>query len=78
MERKEYLDLCRECAMTPNGSEMKRKVVSDGAIYYPYRYMLSFDRKGRAVYTAILHDLKANSLTDCLLEQVEKAKEDTL
>lgn len=78
MERKEYLDLCCEYAMTPNGTDKKMKVVSDGIAYYPHGYMLSFDKKGRAVHTAILHDLKARSLTHCLLEQVEKAKEVTL
>lgn len=47
-------------------------VVYDGIKYYPVAYELSFDDKGNVRHTAILHDLKANSITHANLEKVIK------
>ena len=47
-------------------------VVYNGIKYYPTAYELSFDDKGNARHTAILHDLYANSTTSANLEGVEK------
>ena len=47
------------------------KVVHNGIVYYPVAYELSFD-KGQTVHKAILHDLKANSITYADLGKVKK------
>lgn len=47
-------------------------VVYNGIAYYPVSYELSFDDKGNVRHTAILHDLKSNSITNADLERVEK------
>ena len=47
------------------------KVVHNGIEYYPISYKLSFDN-GRPAHTAILHDLKANSIMNANLETVTK------
>ena len=49
------------------------KVIHNGIIYYPVAYELSFD-KGQTRHTAILHDLKANSITHAKLDRVDKFK----
>ena len=79
MDRKEYLELCRRCAILPRGVFGTRKRVTDdlqvvyeGADYYPQAYQLSFDSTGNVLHTAILHDLKANSVVCCRLDSVEK------
>lgn len=43
----------------------------NGVVYYPQAYELSFDN-GIAQHKAILHDLKANSITYADLGKVEK------
>lgn len=79
IDRKKYLQMCQRCSALPNGiCGIKEsvpdnlKVVYDGIVYYPQAYKLSFDNKGQTIHTAILHDLKANSITKCKLERVEK------
>ena len=79
MDRKEYLELCRRCAVHPRGVFGTRKfvfddlqVVYDGVSYYPQSYQLSFDAAGNVLHTAILHDLEANSVVCCRLDSVEK------
>ena len=47
------------------------KVVHNGIAYYPISYKLSFDN-GRPTHTAILHDMKANSIMDADLEAITK------
>ena len=47
-------------------------VVYNGIKYYPVAYELSFDDKGNARHTAILHDLKANSIMNVDLGKVTK------
>jgi len=75
------LEWCRDCAVLPQGMfgirkgvPDKRKVVSDGITYYPQAYVLEFDPSGKPTHRAILHDLKANSVTTVLLKDVEKFK----
>lgn len=79
MERKEYLEWCRDCAVLPQGMYHirrnvpdGRKVVFNGIPYYPQGYLLEFDERGATVHTAILHDLVANSVVRCPLQKVEK------
>lgn len=83
MERKEYLEWCRDCAILPNGPcgikrnvPENRKVMVDGLLYYPEGYCLRFDDRGNVIHTAILHDLHANSVVCCLLSKVSKGDEE--
>lgn len=46
------------------------KVMFRGITYYPQSYEMSFDVDGNPINLAVLHDLKANSIVRCLLEQV--------
>lgn len=47
------------------------KVIHNGIEYYPTAYELSFD-KWKPTHTAILHDLKENSIVNASLEIVTK------
>ena len=67
MERKRYLELCQKYAV--DGDTMVKYKDTE---YHPYRYELGFDDKGSATHTAILKDLKANSLLHCRLERVKE------
>lgn len=83
IDRKEYLEWCRECATLPRGTYGTRQMVPEyrkvnvnGMTYYPQGYLLEFDYDGRALHTAILHDLHANSIITCPLEKVIKSAEE--
>jgi hypothetical protein len=69
MERKRYLELCQKYAI---GCDVKVKYKDSR--YHPYRYELGFDSSGKSIHTAILKDLKANSLLYCLLEDIKEEK----
>ena len=78
MQRDIFLQMCQKCSILPSGiCGIKEnvpddlKVVHNGVVYYPVAYELSFD-KGQPKHTAILHDLKANSITYAELERVTK------
>ena len=78
IDRREYLEMCQRVSALPSGVfGIKQnvpddlKVVHNGIEYYPIAYKLSFD-KGRPTHTAILHDLKANSIMNANLETVTK------
>ncbi len=67
MERKRYLELCQKYAV---GEDIRVKYKDQE--YYPYRYELGFDNNGKSIHTAILKDIKANSLLYCRLEDVKE------
>lgn len=67
MERKQYLELCQKYAV---GCDIR--VLYKDTEYHPYRYELSFDDKGNTIHTAILKDIKANSLLYCRLEEIKE------
>ena len=67
MERKRYLELCQKYAV---GCDVRVKYKDTE--YHPYRYELGFDSGGKSIHTAILKDLKANSLLYCRLEDVKE------
>ena len=67
MERKQYLELCQKHAA---GCDVK--VLYKDAEYHPCRYELGFDGSGKSIHTAILKDLKVNSLLYCRLEDVKE------
>jgi hypothetical protein len=67
MERKQYLELCQKYAV---GFDIKVK--HKNIEYHPYRYELGFDDKGNLIHTAILKDLKANSVVYAILENIKE------
>ena len=78
MQRDIFLQICQKVSVLKNGLcgiienvPDELKVIHNGIEYYPTAYELSFD-KGQPVHTAILHDLKANSITNADLERVTK------
>lgn len=78
MDRKLYLELCQRVSVLKNGIcgikenvPDELKVIYNGIAYYPVSYELSFDN-GKPTHTAILHDLKANSITSADLGRVAK------
>ena len=79
MDRKLYLELSQKVSVLKNGiCGIKENVpdelmvVYNGIKYYPVAYELSFDDKGNVRHTAILHDLKANSIINADLRKVKK------
>ena len=78
MDRTEFLQMCQRISVLKSGIcgikenvPDELKVVHNGIVYYPVAYELSFD-KGQTVHKAILHDLKANSITYADLGKVKK------
>ena len=78
IERTLFLQMCQRVSMLKNGIcgikenvPDELKVIHNGIVYYPVAYELSFD-KGQTVHKAILHDLKANSITYADLGKVKK------
>ena len=47
-------------------------VVYNGIKYYPVAYELSFDSSGKSIHTAILKDLKANSVIYVMLKDIKE------
>ena len=79
MDRKLYLELCQKVSVLKNGiCGIKENVPDELTVvyndikYYPVAYELSFDDKGNIRHTAILHDLKANSIINADLRKVKK------
>jgi len=79
MERNKYLELCKSVALLQAESNGTKQNVPDclivscsGIPYYCVGYYLTFDHAGNAVHIAILHDLQANSITKCNLNDVTK------
>ena len=79
MDRKLYLESCQKVSVLKNGiCGIKENVpdelmvVYNGIKYYPVAYELSFDDKGSVRHTAILHDLRANSIMNADLEAISK------
>ena len=66
MERKEFLLICQKNAIS--GEEL---VTYDGVKYHPISYAIRFDKLGRAKHTAVLHSVKADSVLNVKLEDVE-------
>jgi hypothetical protein len=76
MDRAEYLEMCKRVAMLPKGSGGMKQVPPELCLkykdmtFYPVGYTLTFTDKGKPSHTAILHDLKANSILECDLLKV--------
>lgn len=77
MDRKLYLELCQKVSVLKDGIlgikknvPNELKVIYNGIVYYPVAYVLTFDEKGNPQHDVILHDLRANSITQGKLERV--------
>lgn len=71
MDRTEYLNLCKKVSVSLPNIPNDCLVEYGGTTFYPQAYQLSFD-KGTTIHTAILHDLRANSVMRCPLEKVKR------
>ena len=67
MERKQYLELCQKYAV---GEDIRVKYKDFE--YRPYRYELGFDKQGNSTHTAILKNLKANSVIYVMLKDIKE------
>ena len=67
MERKRYLELCQKYVV---GEDIR--VNLKDTEYHPYRYELGFDDTGKSIHTAILKDLKANSVIYVMLKDIKE------
>lgn len=78
MDRTEFLEMCRDVALIPDGvagikkTPPKLHLKFNGMTFYPVGYKLTYTNQGKAVHTAILHDLKAKSVHECDLLKVER------
>ena len=76
MDRAKFLEMCKRVAMIPNGIGGMKQVPPElhlkysGVTFYPVGYTLTFTDEGKPSHTAILHDLKANSIIQCDLLKV--------
>lgn len=77
MNRKSYIELCQKVSILKDGIfrikenvPTELKVIHNGIAYYPVAYVLTFDEKGNPQHDVILHDLRANSITQGKLERV--------
>lgn len=76
MDRNEFLKKCQMVSMLKCGINGMPVDVSDDLIvecgnvqYYPAGYILTF-KNGVPRHLGILHDLKANSVTECELDKI--------
>ena len=78
MDRKLYLEMCRETAVIKPEIGGIRKVPNrlrvnyKGEEYYPVAYQLGFGTDGGATHTAILHEICTNTIWYAALDKVEQ------
>ena len=80
MTRKEYMKLCSVCAQYPEQIQAKEipekfQVVYEGIHYYPVGYEVRFDKDGDPYEVAVMHDLRASSITKGELKNVTKLED---
>jgi hypothetical protein len=71
MKRTEYLNRCQRWAVSKDKSCL---VSYNGSTYSPYGYILTFKPNGQSEHTAMMNDLKANTVYYGVLSKVEDAK----
>ena len=82
MERSDYLEMCQKCGMWKEigaGGILQNFpddciIVYRDSLYYPMRYMLGFDKSGKAVHSVVLHDLTGKALVIARLSDVKAKK----
>lgn len=76
MDRAVFLEMCRKVAVLPKGvggvkdTPPELRLKYNGVTFYPIGYKLTFTKEGKPSHTAILHDLKTNSILECNLLKV--------
>ena len=77
MDRKKYLDMCKECSMLPKGAlgipthiPEHLKLYVNGNTFYPVAYKLYWE-DGQIQNRAELHDMGANCILAVKLLQLE-------
>lgn len=80
MDRKEFLQICQKVSVLPETTMHMKKaippeltVLYEGIQFYPIGYEMTF-KQGISQHTAILHDMKAHSVSYVDLSRVEKFK----
>lgn len=80
MDRKEFLQLCQRVSVLPETTMHVKTaippeltVLYEGIQFYPVGYEMTF-KQGISQHTAILHDMKAHSVSYVDLSRVEKFK----
>lgn len=80
MDRKEFLQLCQRVSVLPETTMHTKTaippeltVLYEGIQFYPVGYQMTF-KQGVSQHTAILHDMKAHSVSYVDLSRVEKFK----
>lgn len=69
MDRKDYLERMQRAAC---GNRTDHELVEyKGSTYYPDAYIMTCDSQGKPIHKARLHDLNANSVQECNLEEVQ-------
>ena len=71
MKRAEFLNRCQRWAVNKDNSCL---VSYKGNTYSPYGYILSFKPNGQPEHTAMMNDLKSNTIYYGILSKVEEAK----
>ena len=79
MERKEFFELAQRATVyTKQFRDLSKPLLPDCIVicgdikYYPQAIEVGYDKNGNVQNTAILHDLKANSIMNVNLERVTK------
>ena len=78
MDRAKFLDMCKSVAVLPDGiggvknTPPELHLKHKGMTFYPVGYKLTFTSDGKPSHTAILHDLKVNSIFECDLLKIER------
>ena len=80
IDRKLFLEMCQRCAVLPKIAGIavdvphELRVTWNGADYYPVGYELFFGSDGRTIQSAVLHDMKANSVVRVDFAEVSVSK----
>ena len=79
MDRTKFFAMAQKVAVYTNKCRnLSKPILNDCVVicnnikYYPQYVKVGYDEQGKVENIAILHDLKANSTTECNLERVEK------
>ncbi len=70
MERKYFLELCRKNSMFPKTALVKIKSIDVSG--YPIQVVLQYDSAGNGKSTAVIKDIKSNSIYYADLKDLEE------
>lgn len=84
IDRKEYLNMARDCAMLKSEGmyHVKKNVPDELRViwkwgeYYPQQYVLGFNNDGTVNHVAVIHSLTANSVWYVPLSEISRKEEE--